>query len=83
MVNFEGGKKYVIWIIWLVESKKNLLDWFVYEKYGKYVSVGCECGKRWDIWLVENIKFYFDWFFDVLIFLDCLDWYVSDYMLLI
>ena len=79
----EGGKKHAIWITRLVESKKNSLDWFVYEKYGKYVSADCERGKRRDIWLAENTKPYSDWLLDALILLDRLDQYVSDYMSLI
>lgn len=79
----ESGKKHAIWITRLVESKKNSLDWFVYEKYGKYVSAGCERGKRRDTWLAENTKPYSDWLLDALILLDRLDRYVSDYMSLI
>ena len=79
--NSEGGKKHAIWITRLVESKKNSL--IVHEKYGKYVSAGCERGKRRDTWLAENTKPYSDWLLDALILLDRLDRYVSDYMSLI
>lgn len=81
--NSEGGKKHAIWITRLVENKNNSMDWFVYEKYGKYVSAGCERGKRRDTWLAENTKPYSDWLLDALILLDRLDRYVSDYMSLI